>query len=165
MESYRASLLESNGINTRFVQDNQSLSAKGILRGMHFQAPPYAQAKLVRVVSGAVLDVVVDIRKGSPWYGHFVAVELNDENMHQLYIPEGFAHGFLTLAENTLFQYKCSDYYNKESEGGIAWNDPEVGIDWGITDPVLSEKDKDNVQLKDFESPFVYSKTTSESHH
>lgn len=156
MESFRASSFEALGISTNFVQDNQSLSGKGILRGLHFQKPPHAQAKLVRVVQGAVLDVAVDIRKGSPYYGKHVAQRLDTENMYQLYVPEGFAHGFVTLEDQTIFQYKCGDYYNKESEDAILWNDPSLEIDWGIDDPTLSEKDRMSGLLADFDSPFVY---------
>lgn len=156
MESFRATTFEEHGISTDFVQDNQSLSAKGILRGLHFQKPPYSQAKLVRVVQGAVLDVAVDIRKGSPFYGQHVSQRLDTENMLQLFIPTGFAHGFLTLEDDTVFQYKCGDYYNKESEGSILWNDPELGIDWGAENPTLSDKDKNSGLFADFESPFEY---------
>jgi dTDP-4-dehydrorhamnose 3,5-epimerase len=154
MEAYRESSFRDAGINTNFVQDNQSLSGKGILRGLHFQAPPFAQAKLVKVVAGAVLDVAVDIRPNSPTYGKYVKQVLSIENMHQLYIPEGFAHGFVTLEENTVFQYKCGDYYNKESEGAIFWNDADLTIDWGIENPMISEKDKEAPLFKDFVSPF-----------
>jgi dTDP-4-dehydrorhamnose 3,5-epimerase len=154
MEAYRESSFKDVGINTNFVQDNQSLSGKGILRGLHFQAPPYAQAKLVKVVAGAVLDVAVDIRSNSPTYGKYVKQVLSIENMHQLYIPEGFAHGFVTLEENTVFQYKCGDYYNKESEGAIFWNDTDLNIDWGIENPMISEKDKEAPLFKVFVSPF-----------
>lgn len=155
MESFRESALKDVGIDDNFVQDNQSLSGKGILRGLHFQVPPFAQSKLVRVVSGAVLDVAVDLRKSSPTYGQYVAELLDTENMHQLYVPKGFAHGFLTLEENTIFQYKCGGYYNKESELGLQWNDPEIGIDWRIDNPKLSAKDQDNLLLKDFSSPWI----------
>lgn len=154
METFRESALKDTGMRSHYVQDNQSLSGKGILRGLHFQAPPFAQAKLVKVVSGAVLDVAVDIRKDSPTYGKHVKQVLSIENMHQLYIPEGFAHGFVTLEENTVFQYKCGDYYNKESEGGIQWNDEELGIDWNIDNPIISEKDQNNPSFRDFQSPF-----------
>lgn len=154
MESYRESSFRDTGINSNFVQDNQSLSGKGILRGLHFQAPPFAQAKLVKVVAGAVLDVAVDIRPNSPTYGKYVKQILSTENMHQLYIPEGFAHGFVTLEENTVFQYKCGDYYNRESEGAIYWNDSDLGIDWGIENPMVSAKDKEAPLFKDFVSPF-----------
>lgn len=154
MESYKETAFKEAGINTSFVQDNQSLSGKGILRGLHFQGPNFAQAKLVKVVSGAVLDVALDIRPNSPTYGKHVSQVLDTKNMYQLYIPEGFAHGFVTLEDNTVFQYKCGNYYNKESEGGIAWNDPTLNIDWGIENPILSEKDNYNPLFKDFKSPF-----------
>ena len=141
-------------MDIEFVQDNQSLSQKGVLRGLHFQAPPYAQAKLVRVISGAVLDVVVDIRKNSPTYGKHFDIELNAENKIMFFIPAGFAHGFATLADQTLFAYKCSNYYNKNSEGTILWNDPDLNINWNIENPLLSEKDLTGKSLRDFVSPF-----------
>lgn len=153
-EYYQKEVFANNGIITEFVQDNQSLSQKGVLRGLHFQAPPYAQAKLIRVIKGAVLDVAVDIRKNSPTYGKHVAVELSETNKKTLYIPEGFAHGFLTLADNTIFSYKCSNYYNKASEGALLWNDQNLAIDWGITTPILSGKDKEAPTLKSFSTPF-----------
>lgn len=141
-----------------FVQDNQSFSSYGVLRGLHFQRPPYAQSKLVRVIQGRVLDVAVDIRKGSPTYGQYEAVELSGENHRQFYIPRGFAHGFLVLSEQALFQYKCDQYYNPASEGALAWNDPDINIAWPINpaDVKLSEKDKRHPSLKDFDSPFEY---------
>lgn len=153
-ESYNATAFKEAGIDAVFVQDNQSLSQKGILRGLHFQAPPHAQGKLVRVIKGAVLDVVVDIRKTSPTYGQHYSIELTEENFKMFWIPEGFAHGFLTLKDDTIFSYKCTDVYNKASEGGLLWNDPDLNINWGITNPVLSEKDTQNPVLKDFKSPF-----------
>lgn len=137
-----------------FVQDNQSLSAKNVLRGLHFQVPPFAQAKLVRVVRGSVLDVAVDLRKNSPTYGKHFAVELNEENNLSLFIPAGFAHGFATLEENTIFLYKCSEYYNKESERTILWNDPDLNINWNCDNPVISDKDKEGILFKNFNSPF-----------
>jgi dTDP-4-dehydrorhamnose 3,5-epimerase len=124
------------------------------LRGLHFQRPPYAQGKLVRVVRGSVLDVAVDIRKGSPTYGHWHASELNASNKLLMWIPEGFAHGFLVLEDDTIFQYKCTNYYNRESEAGIIWNDPDLNIDWGITDPIVSEKDLQGVRFRELKSPF-----------
>ncbi len=126
------------------VQDNQSKSSYGVLRGLHFQNPPYAQAKLVRVVSGRVLDVAVDLRAGSKTFGKYVSVELTGENMLQFFIPEGFAHGFSVLSAEAVFQYKCSNYYNKASEGGIIWNDPTIAVDWKLApeDVMLSDKDK-----------------------
>lgn len=142
-----------------FVQDNESMSGRGVIRGLHFQKPPYAQAKLVRVVSGEVLDVAVDLRKGSPTYGKHVAVTLSGENHRQLFIPEGFAHGFAVLSDIAVFQYKCSDFYHPESEGGIAWNDSDFGIGWGIPEDevTISPKDANRVRSKDFDSPFVWS--------
>ncbi|MGB0431403.1 MAG: dTDP-4-dehydrorhamnose 3,5-epimerase [Bacteroidia bacterium] len=154
MESYRESALKDLGININFVQDNQSLSGKGILRGLHFQAPPFSQAKLVKVVQGAVLDVAVDIRANSPTYGQHVKQLLSTKNMHQLLIPKGFAHGFVTLEEDTVFQYKCGNYYNKESEGSIYWNDSQLNIDWGVKDPIISEKDEEAPKFNDFVTPF-----------
>ena len=144
---------EAIGLDINFVQDNQSKSCYGVLRGLHFQKPPYAQSKLVRCVRGKVLDVAVDIRKGSPTYGQHVAVELTEDNHRQLFIPHGFAHGFVVLSEEAIFQYKCDNFYHKESEGAIAWNDPEINIDWTIPfdDVMLSDKDKVNPLLKDAE--------------
>ena len=153
-ESYNKQRFIDVGIDYEFVQDNQSLSQKGALRGLHYQAPPQEQGKLVRVVNGSVLDVIVDIRKDSPTYGSHYSVELNEENMIMLWIPPGFAHGFSTLADNTLFQYKCSALYHKLSEGGILWNDPELNISWQVDHPIVSEKDKLLPFLKDFKSPF-----------
>ncbi len=144
--------------NTTFVQDNQSKSSYGVLRGLHFQSAPYAQSKLVRVVTGKVLDVAVDIRTGSPSYGKHVAVELSGDNHRQLFIPRGFAHGFVVLSKEVIFQYKCDNFYAKESEGAIMWNDSDLGIDWGITEQeaILSAKDEKNTLFKDFISPFSY---------
>lgn len=153
-ESYNRQFLASAGVTTEFVQDNQSLSQKGVLRGLHFQNPPFAQAKLVRVIRGAVLDVAVDIRKGSPTYGKHHALVLSGDNNTQFLVPEGFAHGFLTLEDNTVFAYKCSNYYHKPSEDCIAWNDPDLGIAWGIDNPLLSEKDKQGKPFKGFDSLF-----------
>src|SRR6478609_3927815 len=154
MESYNRQALEDIGINATFVQDNQSLSGKNVLRGLHFQKPPFGQAKLVRVLSGRALDVVVDIRNDSPTYGQHLTVILDAEKSNQLFIPIGFAHGFLTLEDNTTFFYKCSDYYNKESEGGLLWNDPALGINWNVTDPIVSEKDQILPGITDFITPF-----------
>lgn len=153
-ESYSEAAFKVAGLPTDFVQDNQSLSAAGILRGLHFQAPPFAQGKLVRVIAGAVLDVVVDIRKSSPTYGQHFKIELSADNKKMLWIPPGFAHGFLTLQDDTIFVYKVTGLYNKESEGGLLWNDPELGIDWGVADPLLSDKDKVLPCLADFKTPF-----------
>ena len=142
---------EATGLDIDFVQDNQSKSCYGVLRGLHFQKPPYAQSKLVRCVRGKVLDVAVDIRKSSPTFGKYVAVELTEDNHRQLFIPHGFAHGFVVLSEEAIFQYKCDNFYHKESEGAVAWNDPEINIDWTIPfeDVILSDKDKVNPLLKD----------------
>ncbi len=140
-----------------FVQDNESMSSYGVMRGLHFQCPPYAQAKFVRCVRGCVLDVAVDIRKGSPTYGQHVAVELSEENHRQFFIPRGFAHGFSVLSEMAVFQYKCDNFYTPSAEGGISIQDTSLGIDWKIpTDrAILSEKDTRHILLKDFISPFM----------
>ncbi len=140
LESFQLEKLQSVGINGPFVQDNQSYSIKGVLRGLHYQKPPHQQGKLVSVTIGKVLDIVVDIRKSSPTFGNHFSCILDAERHNILYIPEGMAHGFLAL-ENSLFVYKCTDLYNKESEGGIVWNDPNLKIDWGVTNPIVSEKD------------------------
>lgn len=153
-EYYQKELFTQNGIEDDFVQDNQSLSQKGVLRGLHFQAPPYAQAKLIRVIKGAVLDVAVDIRKNSPTYGKHFSIELNERNKKQLYIPVGFAHGFFTLEDNTIFSYKCSNYYHKTSEGALLWNDKDLSINWNVAQPVLSEKDKEATPFQQFSTPF-----------
>jgi dTDP-4-dehydrorhamnose 3,5-epimerase len=140
----------------KFVQDNESKSSFGVLRGLHFQKPPHAQAKLVRVVKGRVLDVAVDLRKGSPTFGKHVAVELTEENHRQLFIPRGFAHGFAVLSDEAVFQYKCDNYYAPQSEGSVLWNDPDIGIEWGIPseDVMLSEKDRNAALLKDLGDVF-----------
>lgn len=144
------------GYTISFVQDNESMSTYGVMRGLHFQRPPYTQSKLVRCVKGIVLDVAVDIRKESKTYGHHVAVELTEENHRQLFVPRGFAHGFAVLSETAIFQYKCDEFYHPESDGGINILDDSLGIDWRI--PIekanLSEKDTKHVLLKDFDSPF-----------
>ena len=154
LESYNQKNFENLGIQANFVQDNLSNSKKGVLRGLHFQAPPFAQGKLVRVIRGAVLDVVVDIRQSEPSYGKAYKVLLSENNFLALYIPPGFAHGFVALEENTLFQYKCTNYYNKSAEMGLLWNDPDLGIDWEITEPLLSEKDQDYKAFRDFKTVF-----------
>ncbi len=140
----------------KFVQDNESKSIAGVVRGLHFQKPPFSQSKLVRVVRGAVLDVAVDIRKGSPTYGQHVAVELTEDNHRQFFIPRGFAHGFAVLSDEAIFQYKCDNYYAPQSEGAIAWNDPALGIDWRVPteNRILSEKDMHHPLLADLDSPF-----------
>ena len=141
-------------IKVNFVQDNQSLSSKNILRGLHFQKPPFAQSKLVSVINGSVLDVVVDIRSDSKTYGKYILEELNDKNHHQLFIPKGMAHGFLSLEDHTIFNYKCSEFYNKDSEDSIIWNDPDIGIKWPNISPILSEKDQSAKKFSSFVSPF-----------
>jgi dTDP-4-dehydrorhamnose 3,5-epimerase len=153
-ESFNKNNFNKAGILDEFVQDNQSLSQKGVLRGLHFQKPPYDQGKLVRVISGSVLDVAVDIRKDSKTYGQHYKMVLNSTDKTMFWVPSGFAHGFLTLEDNTIFFYKCTNFYNKDSEVSISWNDKDLGIDWGITDPVLSEKDKQGESFSSFRSPF-----------
>ena len=155
-ESFSAREFGEKVAPVTFVQDNESYSSYGVIRGLHFQKPPFTQAKLVRVIKGAVLDVAVDIRKGSPTYGQHVAVELTAENHRQLFIPHGFAHGFSVLSDEVLFQYKCDNYYAPQSEGGILWNDLSLGIDWRIPveKAILSEKDFNHPLLKDYVSDF-----------
>ena len=153
-ESYNSDKFKTLGIDKSFIQDNQSLSQKGVLRGLHFQRPPYAQAKLVRVIKGAVLDIAVDIRKSSPTYGQSFAIELSEQNKKMLYIPEGFAHGFLTLENDTIFSYKCSDNYHPEVEDSILWSDKDLDIHWNIESPLVSEKDKKAQLFSSFKSPF-----------
>ena len=142
------------GINASFVQDNESMSNKGVLRGLHFQVPPKAQSKLIRVSRGSVLDVVVDLRRTQPTFGQHFKTILSAENKQQLFVPEGFAHGFKVLEDNTIFTYKCSNYYSKEHDRALLWNDSEFSIDWEIETPILSEKDKNATRFKDFETPF-----------
>lgn len=144
------------GLDINFVQDNESRSCRGVVRGLHFQNPPYTQSKLVRVVVGSVLDVVVDIRRNSPTYGKHVAVELTAENHRQFFVPKGFAHGFAVLSDVAVFQYKCDDFYHPESESAIAWNDPALGIDWRLPmdEVILSAKDRQHPMLNQFVSPF-----------
>lgn len=146
------------GHTITFVQDNESMSSYGVMRGLHFQRPPYTQSKLVRCVKGAVLDVAVDIRKGSPTYGQHVAVELTEENHRQFFISKGFAHGFAVLSETAVFLYKCDEFYHPESEGGVSILDDSLGIDWHIPADkvILSEKDTKHSLLKDFKSPFFF---------
>lgn len=153
-ESYNIDKFKDAGIHENFIQDNQSLSQKGAIRGLHFQAAPFEQVKLVRVVQGAVFDVVVDIRKNSATYGQHFDIELTGENMLMFYIPAGFAHGFETLADNTIFQYKCTNLYNKASEGGILWNDPDLNIKWQTNTPIISTKDQELPTFHTFVSPF-----------
>lgn len=157
-ESYSQRDFEEKVAKVNFVQDNQSFSHYGVLRGLHFQNPPYTQSKLVRVIQGKVVDVAVDIRKGSPTYGQHVAVELTGDNHRQFFIPKGFAHGFVVLSETALFQYKCDEFYHPESEDAIAWNDSDIAIKWPIplSDIELSEKDRQHSFLENFVSPFKY---------
>ena len=154
-ESFNKEIFQKNiAFNINFVQDNQSLSSKGVLRGLHFQKPPHAQAKLVSVVKGCVLDVVLDLRKDSKTFGKYVMEKLSEYNNHQLFIPEGMAHGFLTIEDNTIFSYKCSDFYHKESEDSILWNDSTLNIKWPNSKPILSEKDENAKKFSSFVSPF-----------
>ncbi|MGB5322745.1 dTDP-4-dehydrorhamnose 3,5-epimerase [Lutimonas sp.] len=153
MESYNQKKVDKL-IKDKFVQDNESLSNKNVLRGLHLQVPPYAQAKLIRVIKGSILDVAVDLRQSSSTFGKHFKHMLSGENKKQLYIPKGFAHGFLSLEDGTILNYKCSDYYHAESESSIIWNDPDLSIDWGILDPILAEKDRLAENFATFENPF-----------
>ena len=157
-ESFSQREFQEKVCNTVFVQDNESKSSYGVLRGLHFQKPPHAQSKLVRVIKGAVLDVAVDIRRGSPTFGQHVAVELSGDNHRQLFIPRGFAHGFSVLTDEVVFQYKCDNFYAPQSEGALAWNDPDLAIDWRIPADklLLSEKDRHHCRLRDAEWLFDY---------
>lgn len=159
-ESFNQKEFDENVRPVKFVQDNESMSSFGVMRGLHFQMPPYSQSKLVRCVKGAVLDVAVDIRNGSPTYGRHVAVELTEDNHLQFFIPKGFAHGFAVLSETAAFQYKCDEFYHPEADGGISILDTSLGIDWGIPmdKALLSEKDKKHPLLNDFNSPFDFKK-------
>lgn len=157
-ESYnKKEFKEQTGVDVQFVQDNESCSSRGVVRGLHFQLPPYSQSKLVRVVEGTVLDVAVDIRRWSPSYGKHVAVKLSADNKRQFFIPKGFAHGFAVLSERAVFQYKCDEYYHPEAEGAIAWDDPTLAIDWKIdkSQVLLSEKDRRHPMFNDFKTPFT----------
>ena len=157
LESFNAKdFAEKTGLNINFVQDNESMSSYGVMRGLHFQNPPYTQSKLVRCVKGAVLDVAVDIRKGSPTYGKHVAIELTEDNHRQFFVPRGFAHGFAVLSETAVFQYKCDNFYAPQADGGISILDSSLGIDWRIPidKALLSDKDTKHSLLKDFDSPF-----------
>ncbi len=153
-ESYNEHTFKNLGLDIHFIQDNISRSTKDVLRGLHFQKKPFAQGKLVQVLLGAVLDVAVDLRKNSKTYGHHYKAVLSAENKKMMYIPEGFAHGFLTLEDDNIFSYKCTHLYNKESEGGLMWNDQTLDIDWGIDQPTLSEKDLVYPSFETFNSPF-----------
>lgn len=153
-ESFNKKKFEDIGIKESFVQDNQSLSNKNVLRGLHFQAPPFAQGKLVRVITGSVLDIAVDIRKESATYGKYFSVILSEQNKKMFWIPPGFAHGFLTLEDQTIFSYKCSGDYNPSSEGSLLWNDPQLNIEWNIDEPIVSAKDQEAQAFISFKSPF-----------
>ena len=153
-EGYNKERFAKLGLNMDFVQDNESKSMKGVLRGLHFQKPPFAQGKLVRVVKGSVMDVAVDLRKGSATYGQWESVLLTEDNKFMYWIPEGFAHGFVCLEDNSVFPYKCTNVYNKASEGSLRWNDPDLNVNWNIESPILSEKDKISPLFKDFVTPF-----------
>ena len=158
METYSKKDFDEAGLTMTFVKDNESKYSKGVLRGMHFQTK-HTQGKLVRVTKGSVYDVAVDLRKGSPTYGQWEGVLLTDENKKQFYVPEGFAHGFLVLSDEAVFNYKCTDFYAPEYDGGLLWNDPDVGIEWpleGIEEVLLSEKDKKQKRLKELDLPFEY---------
>ena len=157
-ESYNQQEFDEKVGPVRFVQDNESMSSRGVMRGLHFQLPPFTQAKLVRCVKGAVLDVAVDIRKGSPTYGQHVAVELTEENHRQFFVPRGFAHGFAVLSDVAVFQYKCDNFYAPQADGGISILDQSLGIDWHIptAEAILSEKDTKHPLFADFDSPFSY---------
>lgn len=153
-ESFNQKVFEAAGLETNFLQDNESKSARGVLRGLHFQAPPFEQGKLVRVARGAVMDVSVDIRKASPTYGKWESFELSEHNKRMLWIPPGFAHGFVSLESDTIFIYKCTNVYHSESEGSVRWNDQDLGIVWGVEDPVVSEKDQQAPLFSELRSPF-----------
>jgi dTDP-4-dehydrorhamnose 3,5-epimerase len=154
VESYNKLKFSQLGLDLEFVQDNESQSQKNVLRGLHFQNPPHCQAKLIRVIKGSILDVAVDLRKSSPSYGLYYSIELNEQNKKMLFIPEGFAHGFVTLEENTICNYKCSRPYNPNSENSIRWNDTDINIDWGVQNPIVSDKDNNGILFKSFISPF-----------
>ena len=153
-ESWSKESYQNIGLDLDFVQDNQSLSQNGVLRGLHFQNPPFEQGKLVRVIRGGVIDVAVDIRRGSITYGQYFAIKLSEDNKKVFWIPPGFAHGFIALEDDTIFAYKCTEVYNKESEGALLWNDADLNIDWGINSPLVSEKDMIADSFNDFKSQF-----------
>ncbi len=153
-ESFRQDIFSKLNIDVNFVQDNQSLSQKGTIRGLHYQSAPFEQGKLVRVVQGKVLDVALDVRKNSPTYGQHFAIELSAENQTQFFIPPGFAHGFSTLEDNTIFCYKCTNYYSKANEGGVRFDDPALGIDWKVEGLFVSDKDRELPVFAEFVSPF-----------
>ncbi len=157
-ESYNQKLLSDEGVNTQFVQDNQSRSSYGVIRGLHFQNPPKAQTKLIRVLEGKILDVVVDIRAGFPTYGKYFSIELSEANKKQLFIPKGMAHGFSVLSEKATIHYKCDDFYSPGDEGGLRYDDPTLNIDWKIPeeDMILSDKDQQHPFFKDLQTHFIY---------
>jgi dTDP-4-dehydrorhamnose 3,5-epimerase len=161
METYNQAALRALGLESRFLQDNLSHSARGILRGLHFQADPHAQGKLVSVLQGVVYDVAVDIRKGSPTYGKWYGIVLDAESHRMMYVPPGFAHGFVVRSETCLFSYKCTQLYHKPSEGGIRWDDPTLAIQWEEANPLVSDKDKLLPEWSDFDSPFQYHPNSS----
>jgi dTDP-4-dehydrorhamnose 3,5-epimerase len=154
-ESFNEARFKELGLSVHFVQDNQSKSKKNVLRGLHFQNPPAAQGKLIQVIKGSVLDVAVDIRKNSETYGKYFALVLSEQNKKMMYLSEGFAHGFLTLEDDTIFAYKCTDFYNPSLESGILWNDADLNIDWKVSNPIVAEKDKKAQKFKDFVSNFT----------
>lgn len=153
-ESFNKDEFIKNGLAVEFLQDNQSLSQKNVLRGLHFQIPPYSQAKLIRVIKGSVSDIAVDIRKTSKTYGEYFKLVLSEQNKTMIYLPVGFAHGFLTLEDNTIFSYKCTNFYHKDSEFSLRWNDKDFNINWGIDYPILSDKDQQAQNFNQFNSPF-----------
>lgn len=153
-ETFHELRYNEHGINLKFVQDNISVSKKGTLRGLHYQVPPKAQGKLCQVIKGSVIDVSVDLRSNSPTFGKYIKVELSEDNHNQLYIPQGFAHGFVVLSSEAIFHYKCSDFYSKEHERAIRYDDPDLNIDWEITDPIVSDKDKQAKFFKEIEKCF-----------
>jgi dTDP-4-dehydrorhamnose 3,5-epimerase len=154
METYQKKIYRELGIESDFIQDNLSFSVRGTLRGLHYQLP-HAQAKLVQVITGEIFDVTVDIRKGSPTFGQWTGSHLSDKNKRQVYIPEGFAHGFCVLSETAIFTYKCSDFYSPDSERGVLWSDPVIGVDWPVENPVLSKKDHNLNYLKDILTDYL----------
>lgn len=153
-ESWSQKAFQDIGLDLNFVQDNQSLSQKGVLRGLHFQNPPFAQGKLVRVIKGSVIDVAVDIRKDSITYGQYFSIELSEKNNKVFWIPAGFAHGFVALEDDTIFSYKCTEVYNKKSEESLLWNDTQLNINWGETNPLVSNRDMNAKRFKDFKTQF-----------
>jgi dTDP-4-dehydrorhamnose 3,5-epimerase len=157
IESFnKTAFKDATGVDVDFVQDNESMSNKGVLRGLHFQVPPFAQDKLVRVVRGSVIDVAVDLRQNSPTFGEYAKVLLSAKNKKQFFVPKGFAHGFVVLEDQTIFSYKCSKFYHRDSERSLKWDDPGIGIDWEVNEPILSYKDRETEQrLEDFSTTFL----------